>query len=106
MVLSEASASGLGLHSLQSASPAFRVAFVQPHPMSLGRVIFLVIIVAFFCGLFVGSYIWMRRPRFGQARGLTHDFSEGPMLEESSVPPSDEVVRGDELLRMPRLRPR
>jgi hypothetical protein len=34
--------------------------------MSPLRVIFLIVLVLFFCSLFIGSYIWMRRPGFGQ----------------------------------------
>jgi hypothetical protein len=42
------------------------MALLQPHAMSLGRVIFLVAIVVTFCALFIGFYVWMRRPGFGQ----------------------------------------
>jgi hypothetical protein len=42
------------------------VAMLQSHAMSLGRVIFLVAIVVTFCVLFIGFYVWMRRPDFGQ----------------------------------------
>jgi hypothetical protein len=45
---------------------AVRVAVLQPHALSLGRVIFLVAIVVTFCALFIGFYVWMRRPDFGQ----------------------------------------
>jgi hypothetical protein len=37
--------------------------------MSHGRLIFLIVLVVFFCTLFIGSYIWMRRPSFGQIGG-------------------------------------
>ncbi len=53
-------------HSVPFASDLLRMALVQPHPMSKAKVIFLAILVVFFCGLFMGSYIWMRRPNFGQ----------------------------------------
>jgi hypothetical protein len=36
------------------------------HAMSHARLVFLVVLVAFFCTLFIGAYIWMRRPNFGQ----------------------------------------
>jgi hypothetical protein len=67
MVLTAAIASNLGSHSTQSVLDVLRPAFVQPHPMSKAKVIFLAILVVFFCGLFMASYIWMRRPDFGQS---------------------------------------
>ena len=46
------------------------LAMLQSHAaLSLGRVIFLVAIVVTFCALFIGFYVWMRRPGFGQ--GIT-----------------------------------
>jgi hypothetical protein len=45
------------------------MAFVQPHPMSRAKLIFLVALVVFFTGLLICSYIWMRRPNFGQENG-------------------------------------
>jgi hypothetical protein len=53
-----------GLHPARLV-PDF-VGFVQPHSLSRGRLIFLVVLVVFFCLLFIASYIWMRRPSFGQ----------------------------------------
>ncbi|HEX3796758.1 MAG TPA: hypothetical protein VHV57_19855 [Acidimicrobiales bacterium] len=44
---------------------------LQPHPTSTGKLIFLVLLVIFFSVLFVASYIWMRRPDFGQ-QGARH----------------------------------
>jgi hypothetical protein len=46
------------------------------HAMSQGRLIFLVVLVVFFCTLFIGSYIWMRRPNFGQIGGRERRPSE------------------------------
>jgi hypothetical protein len=55
------------------------VAMLQPHPLSLGRVIFLVAIVVTFCVLFIGFYVWMRRPAFGQgARARTFTGTDCP----------------------------
>jgi len=45
----------LGLARSQSLSPA--------------RLIFLISLVVFFTVLFVVSYVWMRKPQFGQHRG-------------------------------------
>ena len=64
MVLSATRASAVELHLAQSV-----MAFVQPHPMSRAKLIFLVALVVFFTGLFICSYIWMRRPNFGQENG-------------------------------------
>jgi hypothetical protein len=46
-----------------------RVPMLVQHAMSPARVVFLAVLVAFFCALFIGSYIWMRRPGFGQIGG-------------------------------------
>jgi hypothetical protein len=59
---------------------AVRVAMLQPHALSLGRVIFLVAIVVTFCALFIGFYVWMRRPDFGQGG------SDQPTLATSDRP--------------------
>jgi hypothetical protein len=59
------------------------VAMLQSHAMSRGRVIFLVAIVVTFCALFIGFYVWMRRPGFRQAGG-----GEQPTLTRSERPPS------------------
>lgn len=58
--------------------------------MTPGRWIFLIVLAVFFCSLFTGVYIWMRRPRFGeddspqsaQSTGLERTTSEEgrPML--------------------------
>ena len=37
--------------------------------MTPGRWIFLVVLAVFFCSLFTGVYVWMRRPRFGEDDG-------------------------------------
>jgi hypothetical protein len=66
MVQAGMSTHAVGPHSMQSVPSALRLAFVQPQPMSRSRLVFLVVLVVFFCGLFISSYIWMRRPRFGQ----------------------------------------
>jgi hypothetical protein len=55
------------VHSLASA--AGRLSALPQHPMSPLRIVFLVVLVLFFCSLFIGSYIWMRRPSFGQLEG-------------------------------------
>jgi hypothetical protein len=72
------------VHSSASASghwavAAGRLASLPAHPMSVGRIIFLAVLVLFFCSLFVGAYIWMRRPDFGQLeRGQGKRTPEGP----------------------------
>jgi hypothetical protein len=43
-------------------------------------VIFLVAIVVTFCALFIGFYVWMRRPDFGQGG------SDQPTLATSDRP--------------------
>jgi hypothetical protein len=48
------------------ASATGRLSTLPQHPMSHLRIIFLIVLVLFFCGLFIGCYIWMRRPSFGQ----------------------------------------
>jgi hypothetical protein len=55
--------------SAHLAAAAGRLNALPQHPMSHLRVIFLAVLVAFFCSLFIGSYIWMRRPNFGQLEG-------------------------------------
>jgi hypothetical protein len=58
---------------LQQFHPVRVVAALGPapatHAMSHARLIFLVVLVVFFCSLFIGAYIWMRRPNFGQIAG-------------------------------------
>jgi hypothetical protein len=51
------------------AVAAPRAPMLVQHPMSPARVVFLAVLVVFFCTLFIGSYIWMRRPKFGQVGG-------------------------------------
>jgi hypothetical protein len=63
-VVTVSSALAVRLHPVPSTSGI--LGSVQTHALSPARVIFLVVIVVFFCLLFVGSYIWMRRPSFGQ----------------------------------------
>jgi hypothetical protein len=67
MVLAVSRTLAVGLH------PALSVSRIQgsdqTHALSPARVIFLVVIVVFFCLLFIGSYVWMRRPSFGQRGG-------------------------------------
>jgi hypothetical protein len=55
------------VHSMTSATS--RLSTLPQHPMSHLRVIFLIALVLFFCSLFIASYIWMRRPNFGQLEG-------------------------------------
>jgi hypothetical protein len=69
MVLSVTGTLPPGLHPTQSGSGV--IGSVQTHALSEARLIFLVILVAFFCLLFIASYIWMRRPSFGQGGGKT-----------------------------------
>jgi hypothetical protein len=61
------------LHQGQRIHPARLVSALgrapAQHAMSHARLIFLVVLVVFFCSLFIGSYIWMRRPSFGQVGG-------------------------------------
>jgi hypothetical protein len=52
------------------------------HAMSHARLVFLVVLVVFFCTLFIASYIWMRRPNFGQL---------GPHQRRGSRPGPPEV---------------
>jgi ABC-type Fe3+ transport system permease subunit len=51
--------------------------------MSQARVVFLAVLVVFFCTLFIGSYIWMRRPRFGQVGGRTVRARRAPVPRQS-----------------------
>jgi hypothetical protein len=67
MVLSVTETLLPGLHPTRSDSGV--MGSVQTHALSEARLIFLVILVAFFCLLFIASYIWMRRPSFGQGGG-------------------------------------
>jgi hypothetical protein len=53
--------------SVAAAAP--RAPMLVQHPMSHARVVFLAVLVVFFCALFIGSYVWMRRPKFGQLGG-------------------------------------
>jgi hypothetical protein len=57
------------LHRARSAAAVPRVPMLAQHPMSQARVVFLIVLVVFFCALFIGSYIWMRQPTFGQVGG-------------------------------------
>jgi hypothetical protein len=57
------------LHRARVAASVPRVPMLAQHPMSHARVVFLVVLVVFFCALFIGSYIWMRRPGFGEIEG-------------------------------------
>jgi hypothetical protein len=59
----------LTAHAHLVAAAAGRLSTLPQHPMSALRIVFLVVLVLFFCSLFIGSYIWMRRPNFGQIEG-------------------------------------
>jgi hypothetical protein len=52
--------------------------------MTPGRWIFLVVLAVFFCSLFTGAYIWMRRPKFGDDDGPADAQSTG--LERTTSP--------------------
>jgi hypothetical protein len=56
-------------HAHLLAAATGRLSTLPHHPMSALRITFLVVLVLFFCSLFIGSYIWMRRPNFGQLEG-------------------------------------
>jgi hypothetical protein len=54
---------------------------LQPHSLSAGRLIFLIVLVVFFTVLFISAYLVMRRPNFGQEekgsnRGSTNTGSQ------------------------------
>jgi hypothetical protein len=84
MVLSATRASAVELHLAQSV-----MAFVQPHPMSLAKLVLLVALVVFFTGLLICSYIWMRRPNFGQKNGPVPGTVEIQDVEKSGKSLSD-----------------
>jgi hypothetical protein len=68
-VLTHLHPSGSGSASAHLAVAAGRLASLPAHPMTAGRIVFLAVLVLFFCVLFVGAYVWMRRPNFGQLEG-------------------------------------
>ena len=84
MVLSATRTPAVELHLAQSV-----MALVQPHPMSRAKLIFLVALVVFFTCLFICSYIWMRRPNFGQASGPVSGALEIQDVEKSGESLSD-----------------
>jgi hypothetical protein len=53
------------VHPIRLAVAGVKVVSVHTPTMTTGRWIFLVVLAAFFCTVFVSTYIWMRRPRFG-----------------------------------------
>jgi hypothetical protein len=67
MVLSAVATLALRPHPVHPVSGV--LGSVQTHGLSQARVIFLVVLVVFFCLLFIVSYVWMRRPTFGQGGG-------------------------------------
>jgi accessory gene regulator protein AgrB len=58
-------------------------AMVRTQSLSVARIIFLVSLVVFFTLLFVGAYVWMRRPTFGQHEG--HPQSGGSPVASSDA---------------------
>jgi hypothetical protein len=62
---------GQALHPAHLAQSIGQVPALASHPLSHARVVFLVVLVVFFCTLFIGAYVWMRRPSFGQVGGPT-----------------------------------
>ena len=52
---------------LQSSGPL--VGLVRSQTLSPARLIFLISLVVFFTVLFIVSYVWMRKPGFGQHEG-------------------------------------
>ena len=56
---------------------------LQAHPMSRAKLIFLVALVVFFTCLFIGTYIWMRRPNFGQGGAPSSEVHDVGMSGES-----------------------
>jgi hypothetical protein len=61
------------LHPIRLAAAHLKVVTVHTPTMTTGRWIFLVVLAAFFCTVFVATYVWMRRPRFGD--GSTSAFT-------------------------------
>jgi hypothetical protein len=53
------------LHPIRLAAEGVKVVTTHTPTMTMGRWIFLVVLAAFFCTVFVTTYVWMRRPRFG-----------------------------------------
>jgi hypothetical protein len=81
------------VHSLASA--AGRLSTLPQHPMSHLRIIFLVVLVVFFCSLFIGSYIWMRRPGFGQLGHRVAETSAAAAGGDQSPKGTADQVRTD-----------
>jgi hypothetical protein len=72
----------LGLARSQSLSPA--------------RLIFLISLVVFFTVLFVVSYVWMRKPQFGQHQGHVQPGASGrPADHEGQSSPDTDAGRED-----------
>jgi hypothetical protein len=53
------------LHPVRLAVEGGNVVGIHTPTMTMGRWIFLAVLAAFFCTAFVATYVWMRRPRFG-----------------------------------------
>ena len=45
------------------------VGLARSQTLSPARLIFLIVLVVFFTVLFIVSYVWMRKPEFGQHEG-------------------------------------
>jgi hypothetical protein len=72
------------LHPVRLAAATSKVVTVHTPSMTPGRWIFLVVLAVFFCSLFTGVYVWMRRPTFSEdvaPRGNTTAF-DGTISED------------------------
>jgi hypothetical protein len=69
----------------------------QSHSLSQARLAFLVVLVVFFCLLFVGVYVWMRRPNFGQEKSLSSVAAHGTKVTRSEEHPSEGSPNSEEV---------
>ncbi len=84
----------MSAYLLRTSGPLLGLARSQT--LSPARLIFLISLVVFFTVLFVVSYVWMRKPQFGQHQGHVQPGASGrPADPEGQSSLDADAVRED-----------
>ena len=84
----------MSTYLLHSSGPL--VGLARSQALSPARLIFLISLVVFFTVLFIVSYVWMRKPQFGQHQGHVQPGASGkPADPEGQSSLDNDAVRED-----------
>jgi len=83
----------MSAYLLRTSGPL--VGLARSQTLSPARLIFLISLVVFFTVLFIVSYVWMRKPQFGQHQGHVQPGASGkpPIPKGSPVSTPSPVAR-------------